>query len=229
MKEIKFKISDPLNINQFFEVLEDKSVWCEKNKYVRRGANWVPNREFTLRFSELLIPNTEKIKRLFSKKSKYNYGIYILLFNDFDQYYVGIAARYSKLDKNKNLSDIKDPEGFLTRLRKHRAKCTGTYYNISHTERWRDFAIERFKFYKRSKVKDIMSDCQLSLIFFEDHEQNRDNDFGLLEELEHHINQSNISKIVGEGYSNFSPIATTKDKELNYIPILTRFDIKTLI
>ena len=79
MKEIKFKISDPLNINQFFEVLEDKSVWCEKNKYVRRGANWVPNREFTLRFSELLIPNTEKIKRLFSKKSKYNYGIYILL------------------------------------------------------------------------------------------------------------------------------------------------------
>ena len=103
MKKIKFKISDPLNINQFFKVLEDKSVWRDTDKYVRRGANWVPNREFTLKSSELLIPNTEKIKRLFSKKSKYNYGIYILLFNDFDQYYVGIAARYSKLDKNNNL------------------------------------------------------------------------------------------------------------------------------
>ncbi len=229
MKKIKFKISDPLNINQFFKVLEDKSVWRNTDKYVRCGANWVPNREFTLKSSELLIPNTEKIKRLFSKKSKYNYGIYILLFNDFDQYYVGIAARYSKLDKNNNLKEIKTPEGFLTRLRKHRAKCTGTYYNISHTERWRDFAIERFKFYKKNKVKDIMSDCQLSLIFFDDHEQNRVNDFGLLEELEDHINQSNISKIVGDGYSNFSPIATTKNKQLSYIPILTRFDIKTVI
>jgi hypothetical protein len=229
MEELRFDITYPVQIDQFFNVLEDKSVWFEKDKYVRRGKNWVPNREFTLRFNELLIPKTEKIKSFFSKKSKYNYGIYILLFNDFNKYYVGIASRYSKLDKNKNLLDIKDPEGFIKRLRKHRAKCTGTYNNISHTQSWRNLALKRYEFYKNNKVADTMSDCQLSLIFFDDHEKNKVNDKGLLEELENHINQNNISKILGDEYSNFSPIATTKLKECTYIPILTKIDIKTLI
>ena len=63
MEELRFDITYPVQIDQFFNVLEDKSVWFEKDKYVRRGKNWVPNREFTLRFNELLIPKTEKIKR----------------------------------------------------------------------------------------------------------------------------------------------------------------------
>jgi hypothetical protein len=38
-------------------------------------------------------------------------------------------------------------------------------------------------------MKDTLSDCQLSLIFFDEHERNKINDRGLLEELEDHINE----------------------------------------
>jgi len=229
MKKLKFTISNPVNINQIFNILEDKSVWFKKEKYVRRGDNCVPNRDFALRFSELLIPKTKRIEKFFSKKSKYNYGIYILLFNGFEKYYVGIAARYSRLDRNKNLIDIKTPEGILKRLRKHRAKCTGTYNNISHTQSWKNFALDRYEFYKKNKMKDTMSDCQLSLIFFDEHERNKINDKGMLEELEDHINRNNISNILDDRYFNFSPLATTKLKEFSYIPIFSKVDINTLI
>ena len=218
-----------MNINQIFNILEDKSIWFKKEKYERRGGNTVPNREIALSFSELLIPKTKEIENFFSKKSKYNYGIYILLFNDFKKYYVGIASRYSKLDKNGNLIYIKNPEGIMKRIRKHRAKCTGTFNNINHTKSWRNFALERHQFHEKNKKKDTMSDCKLSLIFFDEHEKNKINDKGILEELENHINQHNISNILGEKYSNFYPLATTKSKEFSYIPIFNKVDINNLI
>ena len=135
-----------------------------------------------------------------------------LLFNDFKNYYVGIAARYSKLDKSKKLVYIKRPEGFLIRLRKHRAKCTGTYHNINHTKYWREVALNRYEYYESQNVKDTMSDCDLSLILFKNHEKYKFNDKGLLEELENYINEDKISKILGTKYINFSPIATTQNK-----------------
>lgn len=229
MKIIKFTITNPLNLANCFNVLEDQSAWFKKEKYMRLGGNIVPNRNFALKFSELLIPKKKTHESFFSKNSKYNYGIYILLFNDFKKYYVGIAAKYSKFDKNRNLVKIKNPEGIFTRLRKHRAKCTGTYCNINHTKFWRQFALERYEFYEKKNKKDIMSDCELSFIFFNNHEKYKINDKGILEEFEDHINQHNISNILNDKYSNFYPIATTKSRVLSYVPTLSKVDLNTLL
>ena len=104
-----------------------------------------------------------------------------------------------------------------------------TYNNINHTKSWRNFALERHQFHEKNKKKDTMSDCKLSLIFFDEHEKNKINDKGILEELENHINQHNISNILGEKYSNFYPLATTRFKEFSYIPIFNKVDINNLI
>ena len=228
MIQIEFNITFPKKINDIFYISQDKSEWVNKIKYIKKGSNPVPNRDKTLSGKELLIPKTKDIKNFFSKKSKFNYGIYILLFNDFKVYYVGIAARYSKLDKSKNLVDI-NPEGFLIRLRKHRAKCTGTYYNINHTKYWRDFAKNRYQFYKNRKVKDTMSDCELSLVFFKNHEKHKVNDKGLLEQLEDYINKNNISKILGAKYIKYSPIASTHTKVLSFAPKLNKTSFNALL
>ena len=229
MTQIEFNITFPKRINDIFYIIQDKSEWKNKTKYIKKGNNPVPNRDKTLSEKELLIPKTKYVKNFFSEKSKFNYGIYILLFNDFKNYYVGIAARYSKLDKSKKLVYIKRPEGFLIRLRKHRAKCTGTYHNINHTKYWREVALNRYEYYESQNVKDTMSDCDLSFILFKNHEKYKFNDKGLLEELEDYINEDNISKILGTKYINYSPIATTQTKVLSYTPKLNKISFNALL
>lgn len=226
-EEIKFNIFRPVNLNTIFEIPEDRSIWVKNPRYIKNESkNCVPNRDYFLKSSELLIPRNKKTKDYFKKNSVTNYGIYILIFNDFKKFYVGVAARYSYI-KDGSLREIKKPEGFLTRLRKHRAKCTGTFYNISHTNTkpygWRDLALERVKLYAEKKKTDTMSDCLLSLILFENHENYEDNDKGILEEIEHYINNNGISKYFGEDYSDYESFAHTNPKGLKFIP---KFEMK---
>ena len=74
-----------------------------------------------------------------------------------------------------------------------------------------------------------MSDCDLSLILFKNHEKYKFNDKGLLEELEDYINEDNISKILGTKYINYSPIATTQTKVLSYKPKLNKISFNALL
>ena len=74
-----------------------------------------------------------------------------------------------------------------------------------------------------------MSDCELSLVFFKNHEKHKVNDKGLLEQLEDYINKNNISKILGAKYIKYSPIATTQTKVLSYTPKLNKISFNALL
>lgn len=221
-QEIKFEIFRPININEIFTIPEDRSLWNDEPRYLRTNGGQVPNRVPYLNTSKLLIPQNEHIKDFFGGNSPTNYGIYILIFNDFKKFYVGIAARYSYM-KGEERVEIQTPEGFLTRLRKHRAKCTGTFANINHTNQapygWRDFALDRNKLYCAKNVIDTMSDCLLSLVVFNNHENYKIDDKGILEKLEHHISESGISEYFGEEFKDYESFAHTRPQSLDFVPV----------
>ena len=226
IQEIKFDIYKPINLNELFDIPEDKSIWREDPRYIiNKSKNHVPNRDIFLSRSELLVPKNKIIEDFFDRKSSSNYGIYILIFNDFKKFYVGIAARYSFLTKSGVLREIMTPEGFFTRLGKHRAKCTGTSaVGVNHTNAnpygWRDFALEREKFYTQKKQTNSMDDCQLSLVVFNAHEEYTYNDKGILERLENHVSKNGISNYFGEKYNDYKSFAHTRSLELNFMPVI---------
>jgi len=231
IREIKFNIYKPINLNEIFDIPEDTSVWMDEPRYViNKSGNHVPNRDISLSGSELIIPKNEVIKKFFNKKSSSNYGVYILIFEDFKKFYVGIAARYSYCNKNGILKKLKSPEGFFTRLKKHRAKCTGTTASgVNHTNSrpygWRDFALEREAIYNKNKQIDTMTDCLLSLITFNCHEDyENNNDKGILESLESHINKNGLSKYFGLEFDEYESFAHTNSKDLSFNPVLSNID-----
>ena len=206
MTAIEFLITKPVNILELFHLPADTTKW-KTLEYVKNKSGYdIPKREKVFTQSQMLTPK-EKFQNFFSKNSKYNYGIYLLFFKDYDKFYVGITARYSKLDKNSIIQQIKSPEGFLTRLRKQRAKCTGTDINISHTKaEWQPFAKER---YKKIGPGDTMDDCYLSFIIFENHENEKENDKGKLEYLENKINNDLGQFKFFKEFSHFKSLAQT--------------------
>ena len=223
---VNFVLFEPTRLRNLFVIKEDKSLWNASPRYIKRGNVVVPNREKYLKQAELLVPKDALTASFFHSKSPNNFGIYILLFEDFRKFYVGVAARYSHLKKNGELKKHKTPEGFHERLRKHRAKCTGTYLPIAHTDKknngWRTFALERAAHYSQLGQVDSMQDCFLSLIVFENHESFQHNDKGMLEMLESHISNSDVGELVGERFSGYESFAHTTNKELAYDPKYNR-------
>ena len=48
MTQIEFNITFPKRINDIFYIIQDKSEWKNKTKYIKKGNNPVPNRDKTL-------------------------------------------------------------------------------------------------------------------------------------------------------------------------------------
>ena len=227
MKKIEFLITNPVNINELFHLPPDTTEW-KTLEYVKNKSGYdIPKREKVFTQSQVLLPK-EKFQSFFSKNSKYNYGIYLLFFKDFGKFYVGITAKYSKLVKNLIIKQIKSPEGFLTRLRKHRAKCTGTDINIMHTaSEWQPFAKER---YKKIGPGDTMDDCYLSFIIFKNHENEKENDKGKLEYLENKINCDLEKFEIFKDFSQFKSLAKTNRTDIeDYNPKFKNININELV
>jgi hypothetical protein len=224
LKSITFIKSSPVKLSDLFNIPKDNSSW--NYNYCRiKNENYVPDREKIFTPRQILIPKNKDIKEKFSKKSHTNYGIYILLFKTFSYFYIGIAAKYSGLDKNGNIKKIKTPEGIFTRLKKHRAKCTATHVsnNYNHTGNddygWKSFAKKRYKHYSSEKQIDTMDDCYLATLIFENHDSYKDNDKGKLKELENHLNNPKpLSDLFGKKYLNYKPLAKTGNDILSYQP-----------
>ena len=86
------------------------------------------------------------------------YGVYLLAFDlPSPALYVGIAA-----------SSSKNPEGVLSRIRKHRVKLTSshigssptTHGGVNHTGGWREFAIRRAKYFSDQQTPDCAFDAR---------------------------------------------------------------------
>lgn len=87
-----------------------------------------------------------------------SYGVYLLAFDvPFPALYVGIAA-----------SSSKTPEGVLSRIRKHRVKFTSshigssetTHGGVNHTGGWREFAVQRIKYFASQGITDCGPDAR---------------------------------------------------------------------
>ena len=164
----------------------------------KKGGNTVPVRDRIIHFKNLLIPKTNYAQQYCAA------GLYLMFFNDFKKYYVGIACK---------LAD--EPEGILKRIRKHRAKATATYQiteSINHTEKepygWRSLAKARYKKYGN---EDKLDDCYLVTLSPKDYNNIKDYEdetkkFCYLEkELSQNTNKefnSLLKVIPGSGFSN---------------------------
>ena len=237
IKNVNFFVTEPISINEIFYIPPDKSVWKSmeylKKYYGKEGKSVnIPDRKKIFTKSELLVPK-EKFKNFFSDNSLFNYGIYLLFFKDFENSYVGITAKYSYLKKDKStLKKIKEKnrEGFLERLRKHRAKCTGTDVGIgvNHTQRWREIAKERYSKYGPG---DIMVDCCVAFIIFKNHEEEKYDDKGKLAWLEDKIKIDISTVPCFENFSGFKCVAKTDNnlEDRSYNPKFEIVDINKLV
>ena len=221
MDQIEFEIYGLKPLNKVFIVPPDDSSWDNEPRYVKRGQNCVPNRQHSIEAGDFLQPLNENVMSFFDKRSDSNYGIYILIFPDFKRFYVGVAARFSRLVRSNSMP-ISNPEGIFQRLCKHRAKCTGSYSTINHTDAngrgWRTLAIERYLYHKSHGIPDTMSDCLLSIINFQDHTEHKIDDKGSLEKLENWLSTSNLTPIFGDQYLYFDPLARTTKKQIDFEP-----------
>jgi len=206
---IEFNVYSPTAIGDVFNIAPDKSPWESKEKYVRKGSIWVPNRTKTLKSNEILSPRNAKIASFFGKNSESNFGIYVMFFTKQNLFYVGIAAQHS-YKKDGQIVKLKSPEGILKRLRKHRLKCTGTnVWSINHTNTknigWRAFAMQRYAEHLEKGAYDVLEDCYISIINFTNPDMYSVNDKGTLEALENDINSlQSIRNMFGTPYSSFS-------------------------
>jgi len=221
MDQIEFEIYSPKLFNTMFIVPPDDSSWDNEPRYVKRGQNCVPNRQCSIAAGDFLQPLNENVTSFFDNRSHSNYGIYIIIFPNFKRFYVGVAARFSRLVRS-NLTPIRKPEGIFQRLGKHRAKCTGSYSAINHTDAnghgWRTLAIERYLYHKSHGIQDTMSDCLLSIINFKDHIAHKADDKGSLEKLENWLSTSKLTQIFGNKYLHFYPLAHTTKKQIDFEP-----------
>lgn len=229
MKKIEFDLYPPRFIRDVFIVPPDESAWDVDPRYIKQGQNYVPNRRHVFSSNEFLLPLNSQVETFFGQESDTNYGIYILIFPAFGKFYVGVAARFSRLVKTE-LKTIKSPEGIFERLCKHRAKCTGSYSSINHTDAngrgWRTFALERYEHHKKLGVCDTMDDCLLSIINFKDHSEHSVDDKGLLEKLENWLSNCRLTPIFEGQYQNLDPLAHTTNKQMDFAPIFSHRDLR---
>lgn len=210
----------PTPIGDVFRVTPDQTEW--NGQYRKQGAITVPVRDKFLADSERLIPISPAVSGFFQNLSPTNYGVYILLFEEYRKFYVGIAARYSYINAAGVLVNIINPEGFLTRLCKHRVKCTGSRANINHTDYngqgWRNLAMRRWQDHNARREIDIMGDCKISIVNYSDNTPNEShdnrvehevNDKGKFEWLEQHIADGHLHEFVGNRYKGYSCFART--------------------
>ena len=213
MTEITYIVNHPVKLSDHFDVPMDQSKW-DGISYEKKGDNTVPVRDRIIHFKNLLIPKTNYDQQYCTS------GLYLMFFNDFKKYYVGIACKLAK-----------KPEGILKRIRKHRAKATATYQiteSIDHTEEepygWRSLAKARYKKYSN---EDKLDDCYLVTLSPKDY--NNINDypdekkkfFYLEKELSQNTNKefkSLLKVIPGSGVSDewASINSTSKGTEHKY-------------
>lgn len=210
----------PRPINVIFEVTPDESTW--NGEYRRNGNNIVPDRKKFLIGNQILNPTKASVH--FFKNEDTNYGVYILLFNGYEKFYVGVAGRHSFINANGNLKKIQNPEGFMTRLRKHRLKCTGSFGNLNHTDHngqgWRNLAMRRWCDHNARGEIDLMDDCELSLVTFANPADHQENDRGKLEWLEHYIANGHLNRFVGDQYADYSCFARTRQPAVPFPGLL---------
>ena len=115
MTEITYIVNHPVKLSDHFDIPVDHSYWDGNSYKTINGKNPYPDRKFKMKFKELLIPKTNFIK------DHCKAGLYIMFFKDFKKYYVGISTSSAST------------ETILKRLRKHRAKATGSAAKINHT------------------------------------------------------------------------------------------------
>tara|TARA_B100001964_G_C13994189_1_gene491965 strand:+ start:36 stop:719 length:684 start_codon:yes stop_codon:yes gene_type:complete len=177
MDKIIYNIQKPIKLNNHFEVPADDTKWDLDDPYKElKNDMMVPNRLRKINFDDLLIPKTNYCEQFC------NYGLYILLFQNYKKYYVGIASMHAK-----------NPESIIIRLKKHRAKATATYpsggRSVDHTDDkkigWRFLAKKRFQDLSRSNSYDNLDDCYLVTINVKDHEKFIEEERKKLEYLEH--------------------------------------------
>jgi len=156
---INYHLHKPIKLNELFNIPIDTTIWnC---KYDNDKKPKLPKRKKIFHFEQLLIIKNNS----YQTQLVNGHGIYILYFKSIQKVYVGISALESK-----------KREPILTRLRKHRAKATGTNHlngpTIDHTNHqqkgWQVVARER---YLKFKNNDDLSDCYLALISIKDHEK----------------------------------------------------------
>jgi hypothetical protein len=198
MTEITYIVNHPVKLSDHFDIPMDQSKW-DGISYEKKGDNTVPVRDRIIHFKNLLIPKTNYAQQYCTS------GLYLMFFNDFKKYYVGIACKLAK-----------GPEGILTRISKHRTKATATYHqggkSVNHTEQkpygWQSLAKARFKKYGN---KDKLDDCYLVTLSPKDYNNIKDYEdetkkFCYLEkELSQNTNKefnSLLKNIPGSGVSN---------------------------
>lgn len=221
----------PAPIGDVFRVTPDQTEW--NGEYEINGENMVPVRDNFLADGERLIPISPAVSGFFQNLSQTNYGVYILLFEEYRKFYVGIAARYSYINARGVLVNIIQPEGFLTRLRKHRVKCTGSRANINHTDHngqgWRNLAMRRWQDHNARREIDIMGDCKISIVNYSDNTPNEThnnraehevNDKGKFEWLEHYIANGHLNEFVGDRYAGYSCFAHTNQPAVHFPGLL---------
>ena len=213
MTEITYIVNHPVKLIDHFDIPMDQSKW-DGSSYEEKVDNTVPVRDRIIHFKNLLIPKTNYAQQYCTS------GLYLMFFNDFKKYYVGIACKLAST-----------PEGILRRITKHRAKATATYQitqSIDHTEKepygWQSLAKARYKKYGN---EDKLNDCYLVTLSPKDY--NNINDypdekkkfFYLEKELSQNTNKefkSLLKVIPGSGDSNewASINSTSKGTEHKY-------------
>lgn len=171
-------VNSPVKLSDHFDIPVDNSFWDGHSYKTKKGKYPYPAREFKMKKNELLIPKTNFVK------DNCTAGLYIMFFKDFKKYYVGISASSALT------------EDILERLRKHRAKATGSALEINHTNSkpfgWRTFAKQRFKKYGN---QDQLNDCYLLIINLQNPENLGGDEQKYLEFIENELSFSHHSVI----------------------------------
>lgn len=140
------KLQGPVLLSSLFDVPPDESIWTSVG--YRRLARGIHNpdrpRASFGSFSRALVERG-------SSSNKKCFGVYAIGFSlPVPALYVGVAS-----------ASARSPEGVVSRLRKHRLKSTGSDLGVgfNHTERWRPFAQQRYRYFQERREKDILSDA----------------------------------------------------------------------
>ena len=225
METLNFNIYYPVPLANLFFIPADKTKWNQNSPYQpifnKKGKKIgeYPNRKSVLKPGELLKPKSKVLETFFGKNSRTNHGLYILIFPDYFKFYVGIAAYSQKANDTS--------EGIFTRLKKHRAKCTGTSWKISHTNNgksgngWRDFALQRYQDFYHKNEHDVMQDCYLSIICFQNGDKLISENKVKLEMLEADISNQGLKNLFEGQFSNCLSFSHTTSRAINYIPNFT--------
>lgn len=175
-------VNYPVKLSDHFDIPADHSCWDGNSYKTVNGKNPYPDRKFIMKFKELLIPKTNFVK------DHCTAGLYVMFFKDFKKYYVGISTSSAST------------ETILKRLRKHRAKATGSAVKINHTNTkpfgWRTFAKQRFKKFGN---QDQLNDCYLAVINLQNLQNLIGDETKQLEFIENQLSSSNhpiIKKII---------------------------------